>query len=103
MLGALERRRQPRREDLLGELGPDHLRADDENVAVVVTAADLGTPDAVAEDGTDAAELVAGDRLAGAAAADHEPVVGVAVEHAPADVFAERGVVDHRVADSGRA
>src|SRR5438876_7911963 len=99
MLLALERRCEPGVDDLLGELGLDDLCADDEHVAVVVAAADLRAPDAVAEDRPDAGELVASDRLARATAADHDRVVGAAVEKLPADVFAERWVVDDLVPD----
>jgi hypothetical protein len=90
---AAERGREPRVEDPVGELAVDELRADHEHVRVVVAAADLGRPDAVAERGADAGQLVARDRLARAAAADDEPEVGVAGEHLPADVLAERRVV----------
>src|SRR5438477_12524138 len=96
MWPALERRREPGVDDLLRQLGVDDLRADDEHVAVVVAAADLCSPDAVAEDRPDAGELVAGDRLARAAAADHDRAVGATVENLPADAFAERRGADHR-------
>src|SRR6476646_5677816 len=101
MLLALEGRREPGLDDLLGELGLDDLRAADEHVPVVVAAPDLGAPDAVAEDRPDAGELVAGDRLARAAAAEHDGEVDVTDEHLPADGVAERGVVDRLLAAGG--
>ena len=73
--------------------------------ASLLRARDLGDRTVEAERGADPAELVAGDRLAGAAAADDDREVGVPVEHPPADVLAERRVVDdlaRRRAQPGR-
>jgi hypothetical protein len=56
----------------------------------------------VAENGANAGELVAGDRLTGTAAADDDRILGVAVENAPADVLTEGRIVDDLVAHVGR-
>src|SRR5262249_10341573 len=101
-LGALERRREPRLENLDAEALVDHLRPDDEHVPVVVAAADLRAPDAVAEHRPNACKLVAGNRLARTAPADDDAEIGAAVENLPAEVLAEGWVVDDVGADVSR-
>ena len=75
--------------------GSDHLRPEDQHVGVVVAARDLGVQQVGAQAGPDAADLVAGDGLARAAAADDDAAVRRAGDDLPADVVAQRRVVDH--------
>src|SRR6266496_2192333 len=68
-----------------------------QHVGVVVGAGDLGGQDVVAEPGPHAADLVAGDLLAAAGAADHDAPVHLTVHDLPADVLAQPRVVDDRL------
>ena len=69
-----------------------------EDVGVVVLARQAGGVEVVAQRGADAGDLVGGDLLALAAAAEHDAAVGAPLGHRAADGDADRRVVDGRVA-----
>src|SRR6266566_2631692 len=94
---ALECGGQPDAGDLLRQLHAHHFGAQHQHVGVVVGAGDLGGQDVVAEPGPHAADLVAGDLLAAAGAADHDAPVHLTVHDLPADVLAQPRVVDDRL------
>ena len=73
---ALERRREPHAQDLLGEPEGDDAGADRQDVGVVVRPAEPGGEEIVAERGAHPVHLVRRDLLALAAAAEHDPPVG---------------------------
>ena len=77
-LAAVEPGGEKGADEVDGELGADHLRAQAEHVHVVVLDALVRGVDVVADRGADARELAGGDRGADARAADEDPALGVA-------------------------
>ena len=73
---ALEGGAEPERDDFVGEAEGDDAAAHGEHVGVVVLARHAGGVEIVAERGADAGDLVGGDLLALAAAADDDAAIG---------------------------
>ena len=67
-------------------------------VRVVVLAREARGVEVVAQRGADAVDLVRGDLLALAAAAEHDAAIGVAVDDRSSDGEADRRIVDRRFA-----
>ena len=91
---AVERGGEPELEDLGGEALGDDAAAHREHVGVVVLPAEAGRVEIVAEGGPHAVDLVGGDLLALAGAAEHDAAVGLAGDDRSADGRADRRVVD---------
>src|SRR5712671_6697831 len=98
MPSALEGRRQPECENLVGETEGDNAAADREDVGIVVLTREPGGEQIVTERGPDAAHLVRGDLLPLTAAAEHDAALGTPVRHRTADGDADGRVVDSRLA-----
>src|SRR5215217_2350183 len=81
---ALERRREERREDLLGEPRADDAGPDGQHVGVVVGTRHARRVEIVAEGRAHAADLVRRQLLALPAAAQHDPELGVAAARSAA-------------------
>jgi 23S rRNA (cytosine1962-C5)-methyltransferase len=94
MAAAGEGRRQPHRQNLVGEAERDDAAAHREHVGVVVLARQASGEQIVAERGAHAAHLVGGNLLALAAAAEHDAAIGAAFHDCPADIEANRRVID---------
>ena len=95
---AFERGVQPERQDLVGQAEGDDAAAHREDVGVVVLARQPRGVEIVAQRGADAGDLVGGDLLALAAAAEHDAAVGAAFGDRAADGDADRRIVDRRLA-----
>lgn len=80
-------------DQLLGDGGADDLRAQRDNLHVVVLDALVGGVQIVADRGTDAAHLVAGDGGAHARAAEHDAALGFAREDGGRDLARHVGEV----------
>jgi hypothetical protein len=87
-----ERGAEPGAHDPLGQPWCDDHRPDDQHVAVVVGPGYLGQEQVVAQPGANPGNLVAGDRLAAAGAADYDAPVGV-----PGGYPVAEPVTQHRV------
>src|SRR3954468_55748 len=93
---AVELCTQERADELAGQLRADHLRADAEDVHVVVLDALVRRVRVVADGGPDARELAGGDRGADAGAADEDPALRVTAADRIADLTRLVRVVDPR-------
>ena len=109
MAAAGERRRQPQRQDLVGEAEGDDAAAHREDVRIVVFSRQPRRIEIVAERGANAGDLVRGDLLPLSAAAEHDAALGAACGDGAADanadwriihrLFAVRAVIVDRVAE----
>src|SRR6185503_10914674 len=88
---------EPEREDFVGQAGGDDAPTHREHVGVVVLARQPRGEEVVAERGADAGDLVRGDLLALAAAADHDAAIGAALGHLAPDGEADRRIVDRHL------
>src|SRR5471032_2799835 len=98
MPSAFERRVEPERENLVRQSEGDDTAAHGEDVGVVVLARQASGVEIVAERGADAGDLVRGDLLALAAAAEDDAAIGAPLRDRAADGDADRRVVDGRLA-----
>src|SRR4051794_8080172 len=98
MASARERRLQPQLQDLVGERECDDPSAHREHVGVVVLARQPRGEQVVAECRTDARDLVRGNLLALAAAAENDAAIGPPFRHRAADRHADRRVIDRLLA-----
>src|SRR5438445_10629051 len=98
MPSALERGGHPDGEDFVSEAERDDAAADREDVRIVVRARQARGVQVVAQRRARADDLVCGDLLALAAAADHDPAVRAAFGNGARDSEADRRIVDRRFA-----
>lgn len=96
MASALERRRQPKRQDFFGEAKTDDAAAQGEDVGIIVLTRHPRGIQIVAERRPDAGYFVGGNLLALTAPAEHDAAIGMAVDDTPGDIRADRRIV-HRL------
>lgn len=98
MASALEGRREPERENLVGEPERDNTPAHREDVRVVVLARKACRVEIVAERRANPHDLVRRDLFALSAAAEHDAAVRASFGDRAADRDADRRIVDRRLA-----
>jgi len=91
---AQKRRRQPERDDFIGELQGYDAAAERQHVRVVVLARQARRVDIVAESRADAGDLVRGHLLALSAAAHHDAPLGAPFGDLTRHREADRRIVD---------
>ncbi len=95
---SVETCRQKRAHEVGGEARPDDLRAETEDVHVVVLDSLVGGVDVVADGCPNPGDLARGNRRADAGAADEHAALGLAVLDRGAELGGLDGIVDpHRV------
>ena len=98
MASALECRVKPESEDFVGESKGDNAPAHRQDVRVVVLARQTRCIEIVAQRRADAGNLVGGDLLALAAAAEHDTTIGPSLDDGAGHADADRRIVDRRLA-----
>ena len=93
-LAAVEPCRDESRDEVARKRRPDDLRAEAENVHVVMLYALVRGIDVVADRRANPGKLAGGDRRSHAGAADEDPALGIASENGLADVTGLVRIVD---------